>query len=203
LNRNMEINPTTNIKTNKVAVVYKSKYGSTREYAQWIAEETEGDLFEATTVRGKDLERYDTIVYGGGMYAVGIMGIKLLRNNYENLKDKKIIVFSVGLAMESPEAMEHIKEKNFTEEMRENVELFMLRGAFDLDQLNIGDKMMMKTLKRKIQMKDPESLNEDERGIIQCCEQPMNVMDRESIKPIIDQVTNRVNVPQKIKTIQL
>ena len=29
-----------------VAVVYKSKAGSTKRYAQWIAEETGADIFE-------------------------------------------------------------------------------------------------------------------------------------------------------------
>jgi menaquinone-dependent protoporphyrinogen IX oxidase len=71
----------------------------------------------------------------------------------------------VGLAKESPEAMEDIKEKNFSEEMQQT-ELIMLRGAFDLEKLSFGDRMMMKALKRKILLKDPKTLNEEELGIL-------------------------------------
>jgi menaquinone-dependent protoporphyrinogen IX oxidase len=71
----------------------------------------------------------------------------------------------VGLAKESPEAMEDIKEKNFSEEMQQT-ELIMLRGAFDLEKLSFSDRMMMKALKRKILLKDPKTLNEEELGIL-------------------------------------
>lgn len=30
---------------NKIVVVYKSKYGTSKRYAKWIAEETRADLF--------------------------------------------------------------------------------------------------------------------------------------------------------------
>ena len=31
---------------NKIAVVYKSRYGSTAKYAKWIAEELKADLYD-------------------------------------------------------------------------------------------------------------------------------------------------------------
>ncbi len=170
---------------NKVVVVYKSKYGSTKQYAEWIAEETQGDLFEASAIKGDMLVKYDTIIYGGGMYAVGILGFKMIRSNYQQLKDKKIIVFSVGLSKESPEAIHHIKENNFSEEMRENVEFYMLRGAMNFEKLSFTDKMMMKALKKKIQKKDPEALSEEEQGILDCCDNPVSMMDRETIQTIV------------------
>ena len=36
--------------TKNVVVIYKSKYGSTKQYAQWIAEELNTSLFEATSI---------------------------------------------------------------------------------------------------------------------------------------------------------
>lgn len=33
---------------NNIIVIYKSKYGSTKRYAQWIAEETKADFFESS-----------------------------------------------------------------------------------------------------------------------------------------------------------
>ena len=45
-----------------IAIVYKSKYGSTKKYAQWIAEEIRGDLLGHAETKvevwgGFDLDR--------------------------------------------------------------------------------------------------------------------------------------------------
>ena len=61
----------------KIAIVYKSKYGSTKKYAQWIAQESSGDLFESSKVKAKKISEYDIIVFGGGLYAGGIDYSKL------------------------------------------------------------------------------------------------------------------------------
>ncbi len=50
-------------------VIYKTKYGSTKTYADWIAEELVCESVDAKSVKIEDLEKYDTIVYGGGLYA--------------------------------------------------------------------------------------------------------------------------------------
>ena len=81
----------------KIAVIYKSEYGSTKKYAEWIAEELDGDLIENVKIRADDLENYDIIVYGGGLYAGGINGISLINKEFDKLKDKSLIVFTVGL----------------------------------------------------------------------------------------------------------
>ena len=71
-------------------VIYKSKYGSTKQYAQWIAEELDCEAVDAKTVKDDDLLKYDNIVYGGGLYAEVINGVTLITKNLEKLgiKDK-------------------------------------------------------------------------------------------------------------------
>ena len=76
---------------NKIAVIYKSKYGATKRYAGWIALKLDADLYEVSDIRRKDLKAYDTIIYGGPLYIEKIKGIKFIINNYEYIKDKKII----------------------------------------------------------------------------------------------------------------
>ena len=56
---------------NKVAVVYRSKSGYTEKYAKWIAKAVGADLLKGEKTKVDDLLNYETIVYGGGLYAVG------------------------------------------------------------------------------------------------------------------------------------
>ena len=39
----------------KVVVIYKTKQGSTKQYAEWIAEEVKADLFARSEVKATDL----------------------------------------------------------------------------------------------------------------------------------------------------
>ena len=73
----------------KSIVIYKSKYGSTKQYALWIAEELGCEAVDAKQVKADDLLEYDNIVYGGGLYAEVINGVTIITKNIENLKDKK------------------------------------------------------------------------------------------------------------------
>ena len=77
-------------------IIYKSKYGSTKKYAEWLAEATGFDCVELSNFSAKDLGKYDTVVYGGGIYASGIAGISFIKKNYAVLSGKKTIVFCCG-----------------------------------------------------------------------------------------------------------
>ena len=45
----------------KCLVTYASKYGSTKKYAQWIAEELACDIQDSKAVNGTLLAQYDVI----------------------------------------------------------------------------------------------------------------------------------------------
>lgn len=68
---------------NNIVVVYESKYGSTRQYAEWIAEELKAALFKRSDMDVSKLKEYNTIIYGGGLYASGIAGSSIISKNYE------------------------------------------------------------------------------------------------------------------------
>ena len=69
----------------KVMVVFSSKTGNTEKYAKWIAEELGTEAVPANNVRIKDLKDYETIIYGGGLYAERINGIKFIKKNLKKL----------------------------------------------------------------------------------------------------------------------
>ena len=80
----------------KGIILYTSKYGSTKRYAEWLAEETGFVCTETGKARMKDVAQYDTIILCGGIYASGIAGLSFLKKNFEHLKEKRIIVFCDG-----------------------------------------------------------------------------------------------------------
>ena len=172
----------------KIAVIYKSKYGSTERYARWIAEEIGADLFKSTDVSPAKLKEYDVLVFGGGLYAVNILGISLLKNNFDKIKNKKLVVFSVGASPASQKALDAVKEKNFDKEMRQSVRFFHLRGALNYDKMSPKHKFMMSILKKMLDKKKPEELDEDSRGIQETFGQNTDFVNKDSIRPIVEYI---------------
>ena len=44
-------------------VIYKSTYGSTKEYASWIGEALKGDVYSVDEAKKLDFKKYDVIIY--------------------------------------------------------------------------------------------------------------------------------------------
>ena len=170
----------------KVLVIYKSKYGSTKRYAQWIAEEVNATLADSSEVKAEDLQKYDTIVFGGSLHAVGIKGIKFIVDNFEEIKDKKLIVYGVGASPWSEEVAVQVLNINFREGIREKINFFYLRGAFNYNKLSIGDKTLMNFLKLKLQSKKEEELDEEAKGLLACYDNPADWTDRAAIAPLVE-----------------
>jgi len=175
----------------KIAVTYKSEYGSTKKYAEWIAEELDGDLIENVKIRAEDLENYDIIVYGGGLYAGGINGISLINKEFDKLKDKSLIVFTVGLIKtNNTEIFKPIIEKNCSKEAIEKIKFFHFLGDLNYKKLKIMHKIMIAALKSVIFKKKKEELTEEDRLFMETYGDDVVYTDKNSISPLIDYVNS-------------
>jgi menaquinone-dependent protoporphyrinogen IX oxidase len=173
----------------KVLVIYKSKYGSTKRYAQWISDKVKGDLVEISRLKAEEMEKYDTIIFGGFLHAVGISGVKVITDNFKKIMGKKIIVFAVGCTPERAKDIDKVFSMNFKGEMREKIDCFYLRGAFNYENLDLVDKMMMNALKIKLKRMKDEELDEDAKGLLECYDNPVDWTDIKAIEPIIQCIT--------------
>ena len=174
---------------NKTAVVYQSKYGSTKKYAQWLAEELGCDIFERKNIKAEQLADYDTIIYGGGLYAGGVSGIDLIVKAYDKLKDKNLIPFTCGLA--DPNDAENTNNirtglnKVLTAQMQSKINIFHLRGGIDYTRLTIAHKSMMAMLHKMTAKKDCESLREEDKQMLETYGKVVDFTDKQAIEPII------------------
>lgn len=176
----------------KTVVIYSSKYGSTKCYARWISETLSCPVFEKKSIQPSDLRNYDTIIYGGGLYAGGVSGISLLTKNYQSLQDKNIILFTCGLAdPEDKENVSHIRKsltRVLTPEMMNEIRIFHLRGAIDYSGLSFVHRSMMAMLRKMLLKKDPRELREEDKMLLDTYGKKVDFTDKNSIKPLIEYV---------------
>jgi len=167
----------------KTIVIYKSRAGFTRKYAEWIAQELAADIFEASKVNIDMLTAYDTVIYGGGLYAVGINGVKMVTENLEQLKGKKVVVFATGASPAIEEAINEVKNKNFTSEQQKQIRFFYLRGGFIYSKLTPLDKVLMTLLKWKL--KGKRELTPDERGLLAAYDKGVDFTKKDNIEELV------------------
>ena len=169
-------------------VIYKSKYGSTKAYAEWIAEELGCTALNAKSVTADDLKNYDTIIYGGGLYAEVINGVSLITKNLEKLADKKIAVFSTGITpLDCRDYYDKLViQKNFKNGIPKNIKVFNFMGKMIIDELSLIHKTAIKSLKKLMQGK--ENPTEMEKLLISLCDASGDFSDRGAIKDLINYV---------------
>lgn len=168
-------------------ILYQSKYGATRKYAVWLSGETGFPAVETKKAKIEDIEKFDTIVLGGGVYASGVAGLSFLKKNMEALKGKKLLVFFVGA---SP-----YDEKDFQAAQRHNmkgalaaVPCFYCRGAFDMDAMSIVDRNLCKMLRKAVAKKKPEELENWEKALMEAGDGRCDWTDKAYLEPILNSI---------------
>ena len=167
-------------------VVYKTKYGSTKAYAEWIAQALECEMADAKNIKVNDLEKYDTIVYGGGLYAEVIAGASIISKNIDALKDKKIIIYTTGITpLECREYYDKmVVEKNFKNGLPENVKIFNFLGKMVLSELSLAHRNALKAL--KVIMKNKKNPTDMEKVLIELCDADGDFTDKNAIAPLVE-----------------
>lgn len=172
----------------KTIVIYESRYGFTKRYAEWISEALACPLAERKSFRPKDFARYDIILYGGGLYAGGVSGIRLIAKNRRLLSGKKVVLFTCGVAdPNNPDNVSHIREslsRALTKEWMASIEIFHLRGGIDYGRLHFVHRAMMSMLRRMLLKKPDSQRSSEDRQLLASYGKMTDFTDRKSIRPL-------------------
>ena len=168
-----------------IAVVYKSRYGSTKQYAEWIAAELNAPIFEASSVKSAHLTSFDVVVFGGGLYASGISGLNIVTRT----PCKTLVVFTVGAADPNKTDYSDILAKNFSQEMLSKIKVFHLHGGIDYQRLGFIHRMMMAMMKKiRIDSKPLNERTEEDRAFLETYGKRFDFVDKATIRPLVDYV---------------
>lgn len=168
-------------------ILFQSKYGATKKYADWISNKTGFPIIETKKSRIEEIQKYDTIILGGGIYASGIAGLSFLRKNMKNLQNKRIIVFCVGASPYEDKAMREIVQHNMKDNLS-SIPCFYCRGAWDMDAMSVIDRNLCKMLRKAVGKKPPEEYELWERALMEAGEASCDWTDEKYIEPILEAI---------------
>ncbi len=172
----------------KTIVVYKTKYGSTKTYAEWISEELSCEAVDVKNINIEKLSEYDTIVYGGGLYAEVINGVSIISKNLDKLKGKKIAVYTTGITPLDCRAYydDYVIKKNFKDGLPDNIRIFNFLGKMKMDELSLVHRTALKSLKKIMQNKKNPS--EMEKLLVELCDADGDFSNKDDIKELISYI---------------
>ncbi len=174
----------------RTLVIYQSKQGFTKQYAQWIRDELECAILENKNIKPDMLEGYDIIICGSGMYAGNIEGADAVKMACEKSSARNIILFIVGLADPSLDGTKHALEVSITKSLGENrrqVKTFYMQGGIRYGKLNPIYKSMIKMMGKTMKKRGFDSRPED-HALINAKKQDTDFSNKSSINPLIKYV---------------
>ena len=168
-------------------ILYTSKYGATKRYATWLAEETGFDCIETKKAKIADVMEYDTIVLGGGIYASGIAGLSFLKKNISKLQDKKVIIFCDGASPYEEDAFQQIIAQNLKDSLA-GLPCFYCRGAWDMEAMSFADRNLCKMLRKAVAKKDPSEYEVWEKALMEAGDSKCDWTDKSYLDPILEAI---------------
>lgn len=169
----------------KGIILYTSKYGATRRYADWLAEETGFDCVEVKKAKIEDVKQYDAVLLGGGVYASGIAGLSFLRKHMDQLQGKKVIVFCDGMSPYEDAAIRLIVDRNMKDALAD-VPCFYCRGAWNMDALSFFDKSLCRMLRKAVAKKKPEDYEPLEKALMEAGDSNCDWTDKAYLAPVLE-----------------
>ena len=142
----------------KGLIIYKGKYGATKQYAMWIGKALQLPVASSDRFPLDELRHYDYFILGSSVYIGKLEITKWLRENFKLLKGKKLFLFQVAAAsVDETTKREEFNKASLSPEILEKIEVYYLPGRMIMRNLSFWDRFMLKMGARMV--KDPVERN--------------------------------------------
>ena len=170
---------------NKGLVVYRSKYGATKRYAEWFARQMGYDLVENKGLGAAAFAAYDTVVFFCAIYASGMSGVNTLRKHWPVLGKKRLAIFCVGASPYDAQAFNAIKQQNLKGALKD-VPVFYGRGAWNEAALSFADRTLCRMLMKSVAKKNPAELAPWEQALMEAQGRHCDWTDARHLEPLVE-----------------
>ena len=164
-------------------VIYRSKYGHTKRYAEMIAKELQCNFVEIKGIKKAEMLDYDKVIFGTGVYMGKMRKLGKIKQAFSN---KPIVIFACGGNNNVAEDIAEIKKNNFTKEELEFHKFFYLPGGMDMSQIKGFMKFMFKFIAKILEKKKDKTRDEEE--FLRSLKNPEDLVDKKHIYDLVEYV---------------
>ena len=158
-------------------IVYKGKYGATREYAELLSKALDLPVADSTLTGGQ-LLKADYILIGSAVYIGKLQMRSWLKRHEAWLKNKKLFFFIVcGTPASDKAKTDKIIRDNIPVSLQQNP-VFFLKGRMIIEKLSWFDRTMLRLGAQLV--KDPQQ----QQGMLQ----DFDGVNASGIRPLVEAV---------------
>lgn len=96
----------------KTAIVYKTKWGATKQYCEWLREKyPDFELYNMDEINIDNLNEYERIVFASRVDKGDVSAREFLEDNWQSLEDKQLYLILVGLNDNTDKEVKETYEK--------------------------------------------------------------------------------------------
>lgn len=179
-----------------LAVVYATKYGHTKQYADWMKEEAGADIFISTSFTPTKALEYKAVVFAGGVYGDKILIMDWLKKNLGQVNVNKIIIAAVSwYCNDSEEAKARLIAENYPEQFKNVVPLVVINSGIDKKKTSVMDKAQLLAAQTSINKHDVRTA--DDINALAIIKGYSDSTSKDNLKSLIAAVQNILNPPKK------
>ncbi|MDD3137394.1 MAG: flavodoxin domain-containing protein [Lachnospiraceae bacterium] len=156
------------------AIVYTSKAGHTKKYAEILSEKIRIPSMELKDAK-KKLNKQDDIIYLGWLLASKVKGLSEADNQF-NIK----AICGVGMSFPNEKILTDIKVANTLSDERP---LFYLQGGFDREKAGFFMNQMIKMVIRQLEKKTDRS--EEDENTLRAMKDNKDFVNEENLTAIV------------------
>ncbi|MEG0005897.1 MAG: flavodoxin domain-containing protein [Clostridium sp.] len=173
----------------KVVVLYSSKYGGSKKYAELISKKLNSYIFDINNFDKSVLMKAETIIFGAGVYAGSVNNIKMFGELAYLIQGKRFIVFTCGLTDRDDNSGITLIDNNLNKALKElEFKYYYYMGKIDYAKLNFIDKIIMKVLVKSLSKKSENDLTKHDKLILSTYGQVLDLINEDSIEDLIKYV---------------
>ena len=128
----------------KTIVLYRSKTGFSKRYAEWIAEDLGCESRPIKGMKLDNLKDYKLVIYGAGVYAGMISGVGKIKNWMEKSPEKTWIVFATGATPHEEGYEEMLFKTNFRKGESRPAHFFYFLSGINYEKMGFLNRVLMK-----------------------------------------------------------
>lgn len=165
----------------KTIVIYKSRTGFTKQYAEWIADELKCDIADYKDINKINLDNFELVIYGGRVHAGKIDSLAKVKEIFKNRKCN-LIVFATGATPNAAsDEIEKTMKNNFSDD---SIPHFYMQSGLCYEKMGFIDKTIMKMLVKMLSSK--ENKTDIEKGALAAISKSNDISDRSYIIPLVE-----------------
>lgn len=111
----------------KTALLYQSRFGTTKLYVNWLSQDLGYDSVAFNEISEATFDNYDAFIISSGTYMGRMPLTDFLKKNWDKLNGKKVVAMAVGI-VPPKHADSHKSYMTIPTEIRTEIDYFKLPG---------------------------------------------------------------------------